>query len=141
MYVKRLIIATSLCFCLSVSSNSIPGVGVYSAAMWRKANSTPFEPLPELYERWFKEISDCARIKRDFSSIQWRMVGNEKTWDFPCQTANCYAVWDTAGVIYVAGAVRTYKKLIQHEMLHHLLDRKNRAVHHPLFKKCKVDFI
>lgn len=98
------------------------------------------EPLPE-YRSWWDEIKECSgRLGADFDRLSFWIVreplaDNEAS--FPCdaESGACGGFWQQPHEIVLAPGRTRSRLLVQHEMLHDLLDS---PLHPPVFSLCGV---
>ena len=97
------------------------------------AGAVEFEP-PAAYRTWWAAIQGCAGITADFTRIEWYEVRGA---NYPCPAyeGRCDGWWQPPHVIYIASQWLTDWKLVEHEMLHDLLQRGD---HPPVFQACGV---
>jgi len=107
-------------------------------------NSIAYDSVPIIYNQWWNEISNCAKIKdRSLQIIQWFSVPTKSNvTSFECLTIFCWGWWRMQHEIYIVQGRELDEKLVKHEMLHELLFKRNLFTkdfkHHKLFAKCKV---
>lgn len=107
-------------------------------------DSTVAYNAPAEYEKWWKEVSDCARIRGNLSRISWWVsVTPHADGGFRCPIVSYCAGWSNWKKHYIyVGENRVHdERLVKHEMLHDLLGDRNISSpnHHPLFDKCKLN--
>lgn len=97
------------------------------------ASSQQFLALPE-YDVWWDELiiaCECTPAT-ELINIIWRETQADS---FPCPaltTRGCVGQWLSTGDIFLARGYRTYKRTVQHEMLHAILGT---SAHPALFIK------
>jgi len=97
------------------------------------AGAREFTP-PDTYRTWWAEIKACAQLSGDLSRIQWYEVPGS-TYDCPTRPGGCAGWWRPPHSIYLAQAWLDYRPIVEHEMLHDLLQRSD---HPPVFQTCGV---
>jgi len=97
------------------------------------AGAIEFEP-PAAFRTWWAAIENCAGISGDFARVEWYEVPGP---DYPCPAyeGRCDGWWQPPHVIYLASQWRYDRPLVEHEMLHDLLQRGD---HPPVFQACGV---
>lgn len=127
-------------------------ITVSNLTEWQPEHTAPYD-RPDIYKKWWKEISDCAGLRGNLKKIHWHWA----TWPadtsygdgyFRCpndskRTGWCDGWWSAnkRHDIYIGKTHMDDQRVIKHEMLHDLLGKLNGKAlgpHHPLFKKCKV---
>ncbi|HYK81603.1 MAG TPA: hypothetical protein VEU55_00540 [Gemmatimonadales bacterium] len=97
------------------------------------AGATEFSP-PAVYRTWWAEIAACAGLSGDFAAIDWyQVVGT--SYSCPAYEGSCSGWWQPPHTIYLAAAWVNDRQLVEHEMLHDLLQRGD---HPPVFQACGV---
>jgi hypothetical protein len=97
------------------------------------AGAAPFTP-PAAYRAWWSAIAACAGISGDFDRVEWYEVP-DSTYPCPAYDGRCAGWWQPPHDIYVAAAWLDNRQLVEHEMLHELLQRGD---HPPVFEACGV---
>lgn len=97
------------------------------------AGATEFTP-PPVYQAWWAEIAACAGLSGDLAAIDWYQVSG---WNYPCPAyeGRCSGWWQPPHSIYLAAGWLDDRRLVEHEMLHDLLQRGD---HPPVFQACGV---
>ena len=97
------------------------------------AGAVPFVP-PASYRAWWAAIEDCARLWGDYGRLRWYEVPGD---DYPCPAydGRCDGWWQPPHTIYLAERYLADRQLVEHEMLHDLLQRGD---HPPVFQVCGV---
>jgi hypothetical protein len=97
------------------------------------AGAVPFTP-PAVYRTWWNAIEACAGLWADFDRVEWYKVPGA---DYPCPAyeGRCDGWWQPAHAIYLAYRWHDDRHLVEHEMLHDLLQRGD---HPPVFQACGV---
>ncbi len=93
----------------------------------------PYTP-PAVYRDWWVEIEACAQLTGDFDQIDWYEVPGDR-YACPAYTNGCAGWWQPPHTIYMAETRLSDRRLVEHEMLHDLLQRSD---HPPVFKACGV---
>lgn len=121
---------------------------------WEPKNSVPYDSVPQIYQQWWNEISDCAKIRwQDLNRVQWFATPADTIYGintfrvkngFKCLIVEyCWGWWNGRHMVYILADSIYKPSLVKHEMLHDLLGSRNLKrkdnVHHKLFKKCKVE--
>jgi len=97
------------------------------------AGAVPFTP-PAVYRAWWSAIAACAGITGDFDRVEWYQV-RDSSYPCPAYEGRCAGWWKPPHDIYLAEAWRGDRQLVEHEMLHDLLQRGD---HPPVFEACGV---
>ncbi|HVH10350.1 MAG TPA: hypothetical protein VM736_11185 [Gemmatimonadales bacterium] len=92
-----------------------------------------FSP-PPAYRAWWTAIEECARIWGDFGRIEWYQVPGP-SYPCPAYEGSCRGWWQPPHTIYIAAQSLNDAQLVEHEMLHDLLQRGD---HPPVFAACGV---
>ena len=97
------------------------------------AGAVEFTP-PTVYETWWSAIEACAGLWGTFDRVEWYDVPGA---DYPCPAYEglCDGWWQPPHSIYLAHRWRNDRQLVEHEMLHDLLQRGD---HPPVFQACGV---
>jgi len=97
------------------------------------AGAIEFTP-PAVYQTWWSAIEACAGLWGEFDRIEWYEVPGS---DYPCPAyeGRCDGWWRPPHTIYLARQWRDEPRLVEHEMLHDLLQRGD---HPPVFQACGV---
>ena len=97
------------------------------------AGAVEFTP-PTVYEPWWSAIEACAGLWAGFDRVEWYEVPGV---DYPCPAyeGRCDGWWQPRHTIYLAHRWRNDRQLVEHEMLHDLLQRGD---HPPVFQACGV---
>lgn len=95
--------------------------------------AVPFTP-PAVYQTWWSAIEACAGLWGNFDRLEWYEVAGT---DYPCPSyeGRCDGWWQPPHAIYLAHRWRDDRQLVEHEMLHDLLQRGD---HPPVFQACGV---
>lgn len=125
---------------------------VDNLSSWHPEYSEPYD-RPDIYKKWWKEISDCAGLHGNLKKIHWHwaMWPSDSSYGdyyFRCPSNSKHAGWcdgwwtaDKQHDIYIGKNHMDDQRVVEHEMLHDLLGGLNGKAlgpHHPLFKQCKV---
>lgn len=101
----------------------------------------PFEPagaLPvapdSVYAVWWQRMEACAGLAAPLDRIEWYEVPGD---EFSTPEGPRWGWWSPPHTIYVAEAHRLDEELVEHEMLHDLLQS---GEHPPVFATCGVGF-
>lgn len=102
--------------------------------------ASPFEPAgarqvaapPPVYAVWWQQMEACAGIRAPLIRIEWYEVPGEA---FATPDGARWGWWEPPHAIYVAEAHRWDAWLVEHEMLHDLLQT---GAHPTLFRTCGV---
>lgn len=102
--------------------------------------ASPFEPvgarhvtaLPPVYAVWWRQMEACARTSAPLTRVEWYEVPGEA---FATPEGPRWGWWAPPHTIYVAEAHRWDEWLVEHEMLHDLLQT---GAHSALFRTCGV---
>jgi len=97
------------------------------------AGAKEFTP-PDIYRTWWAEIEACAQLSGDLSRIEWYEVPGSR-YDCPTYPSGCAGWWQSPHTIYMAQAWVNDRRVVEHEMLHDLLQRSD---HPPVFRTCGV---
>jgi hypothetical protein len=97
------------------------------------AGAAPFTP-PAAYRAWWSVIAVCAGISGDFDRVEWYQVP-DATYPCPAYAGRCAGWWRPPHDIYLAEVWLADRQLVEHEMLHDLLQRGD---HPPVFEACGV---
>src|SRR5205809_4574001 len=97
------------------------------------AGAVVFTP-PAAYGTWWAEIESCAGISGDFAAIKWYEVPGS-SYSCPAYEGECAGWWQPPHTIYLAETRANDRLLVEHEMLHDLLQRGD---HPPAFQACGV---
>ena len=97
------------------------------------AGAVEFAP-PAAYGTWWAEIESCAGISGDFATIEWYEVPGS-SYSCPAYDGECAGWWQPPHTIYLAETRVHDRLLVEHEMLHDLLQRGD---HPPVFQTCGV---
>lgn len=89
---------------------------------------------PQEYHAWWAEIEACAELTGDLYAIEWFEVPGSR-YACPAYARGCAGWWRPPHTIYMAEAWKTDRRLVQHEMLHDVLQRSD---HPPVFRTCGV---
>jgi len=97
------------------------------------AGAIEFTP-PAAYQTWWAAIEECAGLWSKFDRVEWYEVPGV---DYPCPAyeGRCDGWWQPPHTIYLAYRWRNDRQLVEHEMLHDLLQRGD---HPPVFHACGV---
>jgi len=97
------------------------------------AGAVEFTP-PTMYETWWSAIEACAGLWGTFDRVEWYDVPGT---DYPCPAyeGRCDGWWQPPHSIYLAHRWHNDRQLVEHEMLHDLLQRGD---HPPVFQACGV---
>ena len=107
------------------------------------ACSDPVSPLkphgavrftpPTDYTRYWQQMQDCSHLSGDMSRIAWFDVPGAS---FNCPTyGSCDGLWVRPHTIYIADQRRNDSLVVEHEMLHDLLQS---GFHRAAFQTCGV---
>ena len=92
----------------------------------------PFDP-PAEYARYWQYMEDCLQRTGDLSRIKWFVVPGST---FQCPDGGrCDGLWVRPHTIYLARRRMSDSVLVQHEMLHDLLQLGD---HLAVFERCGV---
>ena len=97
------------------------------------AGAVEFAPAAA-YRAWWTEIESCAGISGDFAAVDWYEVPGS-TYSCPAYDGRCAGWWQPPHTIYLAATGVNDRLLVEHEMLHDLLQRGD---HPPVFQTCGV---
>ena len=97
------------------------------------AGAVPLTP-PAAYRVWWTEIERCAGLWGDFDRVEWYEVPGS-TYTCPAHEGRCDGWWRSPHTIYVAQSQLYDRPLVEHEMLHDLLQSGD---HPPVFQACGV---
>ena len=97
------------------------------------AGAVPLTP-PAAYRVWWTEIERCAGLWGDFDRVEWYEVPGS-TYACPAHEGRCDGWWRSPHTIYVDQSQLYDRPLVEHEMLHDLLQRGD---HPPVFQACGV---
>jgi hypothetical protein len=97
------------------------------------AGAAPFTP-PAAYRTWWTAIAACAGIAADFERVDWYQVP-DSSYPCPAYDGRCGGWWQPPHTIYLAAAWLSDRRLVEHEMLHDLLQRGD---HPAVFQACGV---
>jgi hypothetical protein len=97
------------------------------------AGGVEFSP-PAAYRAWWTEIEACAGITADYAAIEWYEVRGA-SYACPAYEGRCAGWWQPPHTIYLAEDWLNDRVLVEHEMLHDLLQRGD---HPPVFQQCGV---
>ena len=89
---------------------------------------------PDVYRMWWAEVEACAQLSGDFSRITWYEVPGSR-YDCPAYPNGCVGWWQPPHTIYLAQVWVNDRGVVEHEMLHDLLQRGD---HPPTFQACGV---
>lgn len=128
-----------LALLLLLSLQMPTGVDDTALVNWRPDSAVAYDSVPAIYNKWWKEIQDCAGVKgMKLKKIHWFEVHSV----FYCPIVRyCLGWWKAKGQeIFILQNLVREESLIKHEMLHEILwakdiDRKFMN-HNEFFKKC-----
>ncbi|HEX4573585.1 MAG TPA: hypothetical protein VH158_00540 [Gemmatimonadales bacterium] len=89
---------------------------------------------PPIYQTWWAEIEACAGLSGHFDQIDWYQVAGT-SYACPAYDGRCAGWWQPPHTIYLATAWLNDRRIVEHEMLHELLQRSD---HPPVFRACGV---
>lgn len=98
---------------------------------------------PKAYGRWWKEISDCAKLgSGHLRQIRIFAVGDSSATNFPCPVAYACWGWHRPHEIYLAFNKVNDSLVVEHEMLHEIVYMSGvyesaEGPHNKYFKICK----
>jgi len=92
----------------------------------------PFDP-PAQYAPYWRHMEDCLQVTGDLSRVKWFRVPGS-TFDCP-NGGRCDGLWVRPHTIYLAYQRMNDSLLVEHEMLHDLLQRGD---HPAAFQTCGV---
>lgn len=95
-------------------------------------NARPLASQPSSYAVWWQGMEACAHVSAPLSQVEWYEVpgGGFATPDGPR-----WGWWDPPHTIYLAAAHVNDERLVEHEMLHDLLQT---GAHPAPFQACGV---
>lgn len=97
------------------------------------AGAAPFNP-PASYRAWWAAMEACAGTTGDFDRVAWYAVEGS-SYPCPAYDGRCEGWWQPPHTVYIAQTLLGDRRLVEHEMLHDLLERGD---HPPLFQACGV---
>ena len=96
------------------------------------AGARPFSPPPPLYAVWWQRMETCAQITAPLDRIEWyEMPGDQ----FATPDGPRWGWWGPPHEIYIATTHLSDEQLVEHEMLHDLLQT---GAHPVVFQTCGV---
>jgi hypothetical protein len=90
---------------------------------------------PPAYTVWWNQMEDCAGVTAPLDRIEWYIVRGEQ---FATPEGPRWGWWDPPHTIYIAQTHWWDEPLVEHEMLHDLLQT---GAHPAAFQKCGVQEI
>ncbi len=107
-------------------------LGACLAHPFEPADARPFTPPVALYAVWWDRMETCAHVSAPLDEIEWYQVpGNQ----FATPQGPRWGWWDPPHEIYIAVTHITDELLVEHEMLHDLLQTGD---HPAAFETCGV---
>jgi hypothetical protein len=96
------------------------------------AGARPFSPPPPLYAVWWQRMETCAQITAPLDRVEWyEMPGDQ----FATPDGPRWGWWGPPHEIYIATTHLSDEQLVEHEMLHDLLQT---GAHPAVFQTCGV---
>lgn len=96
------------------------------------AGARTFSPPPPLYAVWWQRMETCAQITAPLDRIEWyEMPGDQ----FATPEGPRWGWWGPPHAIYIATTHLSDERLVEHEMLHDLLQT---GAHPVVFQTCGV---
>jgi hypothetical protein len=116
--------------------NPLPVVPLFLAACL----ASPFEPAgarfvaapPPAYAIWWRQMEACARVVVPLDRIEWYQVPGD---EFATPEGLRWGWWEPPHRIYIAATHWSEEWLVEHEMLHDLLQT---GAHPVVFQACGV---
>lgn len=95
-------------------------------------NARPLDHAPQVYSIWWQQVEDCAGVTAPLDRVEWYEVpgGQFATPDGPR-----WGWWSPPHAIYLAETHLLDQELVEHEMLHDLLQT---GEHPAVFETCNV---
>ena len=107
-------------------------LGACLARPFEPAGARPLDATPVLYADWWGQIEACAQVTAPMDRVEWYAVpGNQ----FATPDGPRWGWWTPPHTIYIADAHSTDERLVEHEMLHDLLQT---GTHPAQFQTCGV---
>lgn len=105
--------------------------------------ASPFAPAgarrvtaaPPVYADWWRQMEACARITAPLHRVEWYAVAGE---EFATPDGPRWGWWEPPHTVYLAEAHWWDERLVEHEMLHDLLQT---GAHPVVFQTCGVQEI
>ena len=122
--------------CRSPLQGLLPAVslllGGCLARPFEPAGARPFATTPPMYTDWWGQMETCAQVTAPIDRVEWYAVpGNH----FATPDGPRWGWWAPPHTIYITEAHLTDEPLVEHEMLHDLLQT---GAHPALFQTCGV---
>ena len=95
--------------------------------------AVPFTP-PESFDGWWANMETCSHLTADYGRVSWYYIPGGG-FDCPTEGGNCDGMWQPPHTIYLAHERMNDSVLVEHEMLHDLIQRGD---HPPVFDFCGV---
>ena len=107
-------------------------LGACLAHPFEPAGARPTGAPPALYAVWWQRMEQCARLTAPLDRVEWYEVpGNQ----FATPDGPRWGWWEPPHTIYIAATHLTDERLVEHEMLHDLLQT---GAHPAVFATCAV---
>lgn len=107
-------------------------LGACLAHPFEPADARHFTPPVSLYAVWWDRMETCAHVSAPLDQVEWYQVpGNH----FATPLGPRWGWWDPPHEIYIAATHITDELLVEHEMLHDLLQT---GEHPAAFETCGV---
>ena len=92
----------------------------------------PFSPPPPLYAVWWQRMETCSQISAPLGQVEWYEVPGDQ---FETPDGPRWGWWGPPHSIYIAETHLSDERLVEHEMLHELLQT---GAHPVVFATCGV---
>jgi hypothetical protein len=96
------------------------------------ANARPFTPPRQLFRVWWQRMEACAQVAAPMDQVEWYAVPGDR---FATPDGPRWGWWSPPHTIYIAEAHLSDEALVEHEMLHDLLQT---GAHPAPFQTCGV---
>jgi hypothetical protein len=95
-------------------------------------DARPLDAVPQVYSIWWQQMEDCARVTAPLDQIEWYVVPGER---LATPEGLRWGWWSPPHAIYIAEPYLEDEWLVEHEMLHDLLQT---GAHPAAFETCGV---
>lgn len=106
--------------------------GACLARPFEPADARPLGPPPPLYAVWWQRIETCAHVTAALDRVEWYEVPGDQ---FATPDGPRWGWWAPPHTIYLAATHLSDERLVEHEMLHDLLQT---GAHPVVFETCGV---
>ena len=107
-------------------------LGACLARPFEPADARPFVSPPPRYTVWWQRVETCAEITAPLDRVEWYEVPGDQ---FATPGGPRWGWWEPPHSIFIATTHLSDERLVEHEMLHELLQT---GAHPVVFETCGV---